>query len=302
MAFISLGLPDSGMGVMWPYMRLDFGANVSLAGLITITVTVMSSISSVVCIRLSRKVNVGTITAVSSMLTAVGMLGYSISGAFWQVCVFAMLTGFGGGGVDATLNDYVAKHYSSRIMNWLHSCWGLGAMLSPIIMTGALNASGSWRSGFLIVGIAQATMAIMFFFTSKFWKKESKVAEKEELSPLAPQMTMKNLAPWLSILCFFLYCGIEMINGVWLKTLLYETRELGTNLSSAAVSVFFGAIMVGRIIIGLFSNKLGNRNAIRIGICVAMLGFVLLTIKSTILCLCAALFIGLGLAPIYPAL
>ncbi|MEG2085269.1 MAG: MFS transporter [Clostridia bacterium] len=214
LAFISLGLPDSGMGVMWPYMRLDFGANVSLAGLITITVTVMSSISSVVCIRLSRKVNVGTITAVSSMLTAVGMLGYSISGAFWQVCVFAMLTGFGGGGVDATLNDYVAKHYSSRIMNWLHSCWGLGAMLSPIIMTGALNASGSWRSGFLIVGIAQATMAIMFFFTSKFWKKESKVAEKEELSPLAPQMTMKNLAPWLSILCFFLYCGIEIINGL----------------------------------------------------------------------------------------
>lgn len=304
LSFISLGLPDSGFGFAWPYMYPSLNVGVESAGLVTIILTMCGAISSVLSIRLSKKMSTGLIVSISSLLTGLAILGYALFNNFYLIVLCAFPLGFGAGGVDASLNNYVAKHFSSRIMNWLHASWGLGAMISPIIMSLAIFNLNGYKSGFYIIASIQLLLALYFLSSLKLWKKNGVKNDKDtNINDNLPNVTLKNLTAWLAILTFFLYCGAENTLMVWLNTFLIESRSINSEFfNGIIVALYSGGIMGGRVLSGVISNKLGNRRIIRVGIVISLIGIMLLFINNEYIMMGSVLLIGLGFAPIYPSL
>ena len=304
LSFISLGLPDSGFGFAWPYMYPNLNVGVESAGLVTIILTMCGAISSVLSIRLSKKMSTGLIVSISSLLTGLAILGYALFNNFYLIVLCAFPLGFGAGGVDASLNNYVAKHFSSRIMNWLHASWGLGAMISPIIMSLAIFNLNGYKSGFYIIASIQLLLALYFLSSLKLWKKNGVKNDKDtNINDNLPNVTLKNLTAWLAILTFFLYCGAENTLMVWLNTFLIESRSINSEFfNGIIVALYSGGIMGGSVLSGVISNKLGNRRIIRVGIVISLIGIMLLFINNEYIMMGSVLLIGLGFAPIYPSL
>ncbi|MDR1905868.1 MAG: MFS transporter [Clostridiales bacterium] len=303
LAYISLGLPDSIWGVMWPNAGADFGAPQEFAGYFTAVISLCSMVSAILSLRLAKKFGAGKITAFSCMLTGTAIfLGGFVRNEYIYF-IIAVTMGFGAGAVDAVLNEYVSKHYSSKIMNWLHASWGIGAMVSPLILTAWIN-SGNWRGGFFTIGAVQILLAALFFSTQFLWKSRRATdgENMETAHPSAPGLTMKNAAPRLSVLLFFLYVGIEVSVGVWLKTLLFVTRGESNTRAGIAVSLYYASIVTGRIISGFISKKIGNKNIIRMGLVLALAGVGMLALKNYYVNLVGVFMIGAGFAPVYPCM
>ncbi len=171
LSFISLGLPDSLIGSAWPIMHVDLGVSMSSAGIITIIISVGTVISSFFSNTLTNKLGTGLVTAISVALTALGLIGFSFAKAFWMLCVFAIPYGIGAGAVDAALNNYVALNYPARHLSWLHCMWGVGASISPYIMSYALTGGLGWENGFRIVFYIQIALSAVLFFALPVWRK-----------------------------------------------------------------------------------------------------------------------------------
>ncbi|MDR2634677.1 MAG: MFS transporter [Clostridiales bacterium] len=304
LAYISLGLPDSSLGVVWPNARFDLGAPLDYAGYLTIVCALSSGISAIFSVKAVKFMGSGKVVAFSGLLTGSGLLLFGLLPLKELLFIPSILLGFGAGAVDAVLNNYVAERYSSKIMNWLHACWGIGATVGPLIVTAWINA-GNWRAAFYTLGAIQLTLAALFFCTLFLWKKDFRSADSSAAAailPSRPDYTMKNLAPWLCVIIFFIYVGLECICGTWLKTLLYVDRGVNNTLAGVAVSVYYGSITGGRIIFGFIAKRLGNRRSIFIGLLSSIAGAGLLFINSYPVSVTAVFLIGLGFAPVYPSM
>lgn len=300
LAYVSLGLPDSVTGVAWPYVRAELNASLDYAGYMALIVTFCGMISSILSLKLSKKIGANKIVAFSCLMTGTAMLLYGTVNNYYLIIPLCFPLGLGSGAVDAVLNNYVSRNYSSRIMNWLHACWGIGAMISPVIMTSWIKA-GHWRYGFFTIGAIQIGLSILFFSTLKLWHSDGVKKNETALPPpYAPDITLKHFAPYLSMLVFLFYVGIEGATGLWLNTLFYEFRGYGTVFSGISVSLYYGSIMVGRLLFGIL--KLSNKNAIRIGIGIAFVAAVGLIIKNQTLNIISVSLLGLGFAPVYPSM
>ncbi len=304
MSYITLGLPDSAYGTALPFIRAELGISLSVAGIFTIILTVFSALSAAIMPRISKRANVGVLLAACSFLTGGSILAVSFSDNYYLICALAIPLGISGGGVDVSINNYVSEHYRSSVMNWVHAAWGLGAMAGPLLVTLALNLDGSWRTGFRILAGIQLVFAAILLITCTIWNKP--YAPKKLPPPVAEDgggaAKRKYAAITLCILSFFVYCGAEVSIGNWLNSMLIDGRGYDTSTGGTCVSVYFGAIMAGRIITGLFSNKLGNRRCVAIGLIAAMTGCGLLFIKNVAATYVAVTMIGLGFAPVYPCL
>ena len=192
LSFISLGLPDSLLGSAWPVMHLDLGVSESIAGVVTMIISFGTIVSSLQSDRLTHKYGAGKVTAVSVFMTAAALFGFSISGKFWQLCLWAIPYGLGAGAVDAALNNFVALHYTSRQMSWLHCCWGLGASISPYIMGAALTGGMGWHGGYRMVSIIQVVLSAVIFLSLPQWKKTPKLNTDEAADRSSKKITEES--------------------------------------------------------------------------------------------------------------
>ena len=312
LAFISLGLPDSVLGVAWPAMRSSLGAPLEAAGLIAIILTSCSALSSVASGVVARRLGPGKIVLASSVLTAAGLLGYSLSPSYFWVLVSALPLGFGAGAVDSTLNGYVATHYSSRHMNWLHASWGIGATIGPFIMTAAMASSGGWRRGYQGISAIQASLALLFILTLGLWSRVGTKATEGRAEPApgpaeAPAVPrihgLDRPEPWIQVAMYALYSACEFSVGIWTASMLVESRGLAAETAGKWISLYYGGIMVGRVLTGFVADRLGNRAMVRAGLGLALAGSVLLVVRGAdYLVLPGLLLLGVGFAPIYPCL
>lgn len=303
--FISLGLPDSLLGVGWPEMYREFAVPQSYAGLVSMTISFGTITSSFFSGKLIHKFGTGKLTAVSVLGTASALLGFNLAPSFVWVLVAAIPLGLGAGAVDAALNEYVAENYQAHHMNWLHSFWGIGALTSPLIMSQILTQDRSWRMGYLVVAIIQFSLAIVLFLTLPMWRgKEKKgVAEHHEKSVIKLSELVKLKKVRLALYAFFLYIGVEATMGLWSSSFLINVKGIDSAKAAMAVSGFFGFIMFGRLISGFVSMLLTNRQLIRIGQVLIVAGaLLLLAATSYPLLLLGICLIGFGCAPIYPAM
>ncbi len=305
-AFISLGLPDSLLGSAWPTMRLEFGAEISSAGIISMIISCGTVISALLSDWLNRKLGTGLVSALSTMLTALALVGFSFAGSVWTMCIFALPLGLGAGSIDAALNNYVALHYNARHMSWLHCFWGVGATLSPNIMSLAIGSQGGWRSGYIWVAVVQGIIAIVLFATLPMWKKTSSAVQEDsiEAKPLGILGAAKIKGVPFMLFAFFCYCTMEATTGLWTASFFSEYKGIDAQTAASYGGLFYIGLMIARFLNGFIADKLGDKRQIRYGLIIVLSGIllVLLPIKSNILSLAGLVIIGLGCAPIYPAI
>lgn len=303
-AFISLGLPDSLLGSAWPVMYQDLNVPMSYAGIVTMIIAGGTIVSSLLSDRITRKFGAGPVTAVSVLMTAVALFGFSVSKSFILLCIWAIPYGLGAGGVDAALNNYVALHYASRHMSWLHSFWGVGATISPYIMGFCLTKGYGYSNGYLSVSVIQIILAAMVFFSLPLWRRNN-VGKEEDVN--RPHLTIRQAVSIRGVkfvlITFFSYIALESTAGLWASSYLVEFRGVKTETAATFASMFFLGITVGRIISGFITEKLGDKLLIRAGSIICMFGIILvaLPVHST-LALVGLVVIGLGCAPIYPSI
>lgn len=315
LSFISLGLPDSLIGSAWPQMHLDLGVSVSSAGIITIIISLGTIISSFFSNSLINKLGTGLLTAISVLLTAIGLIGFSFASAFWMLVVFAIPYGLGAGAVDAALNNYTAIHYPARHYNWLHCMWGVGASTSPYIMSYALSGGLGWGSGFRIVFYIQIALSATIFATLPVWKKAKKQAiergfgsaqelDESSRAKVNTRDIIKIKGVMLAFVAFFAYCAMEQTAGLWATSYLVQYRGIDAAIAAKFASFFYIGITIGRALAGFFADKMGDKLLIRFGGGIILLGILLVAIPSSedMPALVGLIVIGFGCAPIYPAI
>jgi len=297
LSFISLGLPDGSLGISWPLMRLDFNQPIEAAGLIILITLPLSALSSIYSHKLSNKLGIGKVTFLSALLTASSLLGIGFSQNYTMLVFFSIGLGLGQGAVDSLLNSYVAKHYSSRHMTWLHGFWGVGATLGPTIMTTVLKFEYTWSLAYFSLSTLQYIIAFILFLSLGFWLND---VNNTSQSKNKVQFDYRML---YGIALFFLYVGIELSVGLWSNSYLVEEIGLLPSVSGYIVASYYASIMSGRFLSGLISNRLGNRNMIRLGLILSGIGSLLLILFRDInIIRLSLILIGLGFAPLYPSM
>lgn len=306
-AFISLGLPDSLLGSAWPIMQGQLDVPLSYAGIITMIIAGGTIVSSLCADRVIRKLGTGLVTAISVALTATGLMGFSLSTEFWMICLLAIPYGLGAGAIDAALNNYVALHYSSRHMSWLHAFWGVGVTISPYIMSFCLTRNFGWEMGYRSVSLIQIVLTAVLFTTLPLWKKAAKVhTQEEEVIPkvLSVPQALKLKGASNVLIAFFCYCALESTAGLWASSYLVGHRGVDAETAARFAALFYLGITVGRVLNGFIADKFGDRTMIRTGILVMAAGVILvaLPLPTTLPCLIGLVIIGLGCAPVYPCI
>lgn len=309
-AFISLGLPDSILGSAWPSMYGELNVPVSYAGIVSMIIAGGTIVSSLFSDRLIRRLGTGVVTVISVAMTAIALMGFSYSHSFLLLCLWSIPYGLGAGSVDAALNNFVALHYKSKHMSWLHCFWGIGATAGPYIMGLCLTRGLPWNSGYQTIGIIQIVLVVCLLLSLPVWKLKEASSENAESgqSSISLKETVKLPGAKPILVAFFCYCALEATTGLWASSYLVLYKGLSTQTAAKWASLFYLGITAGRFISGFITDKLGDKNMVRLGQAIALLGVVMLLIPNgmlsggTALTLPGLVAIGLGCAPIYPCL
>ncbi|MDD6291697.1 MAG: MFS transporter [Lachnospiraceae bacterium] len=324
LAFISLGLPDSLLGSAWPAMYRDLNAPISCAGMISMTIAAGTIVSSLFSDKMTKKLGTGRLTAASVLLTAAAMFGFSVSHSVVMLFLLAIPYGLGAGAIDAALNNYVALHYNSRHMSWLHCFWGVGASISPYIMGYAIGNGNGWRSGYGIVSAIQIVITAILFCSLPLWKERSSdeaggrgaenECERADNSGAGecrhPEISLRLRDAWkikgvpFVLFAFFGYCAFESTCGLWAGSYLVEYRGLDSQTAATFSSLLFLGITAGRFVSGFVADRIGDHGMIRIGLSTALAGIVLiaLPVPTSVTALVGLVIIGIGAAPVYPSI
>ena len=304
LSFISLGLPDSLLGSAWPKMYPSLGVPVSYAGVISFIIALGTIISSLLSDRLTRRLGAGKVTAFSVLMTAAALFGFSISSSFLSLCLWAVPYGLGAGSVDAALNNYVALHYKSRHMSWLHCMWGVGASVGPSIMGAVMTNGGTWNGGYRTISIMQIVLTAILFISLPLWKKESGNAEGEvKARPMTMGEVLRTKGVVEILVCFFAYSAVEQTTGLWASSFLSLYKGVPAETAASFASFFFIGITIGRGICGFITMKLNDTQMVRMGQIIVLAGVVILLLPlSASVSLLGFVMIGLGCAPIYPSI
>ena len=306
LAFISLGLPDSLLGSAWPSMYPEFGVPVSYAGIVSMIIAAGTIVSSLQSDRMTRMLGTGKVTAISVAMTAAALFGFSITKSFWILCIWAIPYGLGAGSVDAALNNYVALHYKSKHMSWLHYMFGVVATLGPYMMGYALSNQKGWNMGYRYIGMIQIVLTVILFVSLPLWKKRDvKQTESEPVEDKAFSLkqVVKIQGAKEVMICFFCYCALEQTAGLWASSYLTLYKGVAAETAASFASVFFIGITAGRALSGFVTMKLNDTQMIRLGQALIAAGIVAMLLPGTPeLSLIGLSLIGLGCAPIYPSI
>ena len=306
LAFISLGLPDGLLGAAWPTMYQEFAVPVSYAGAVSMIISFGTILSSLQSDRLTRRLGTGKVTAISVGMTAAALFGFSFSHSFVAVCLWAIPYGLGAGSVDASLNNYVALHYESRHMSWLHCMWGIGATLGPYVMGYALTGGKGWNAGYRYIGIMQVVLTAILVFSLPLWvkrKEEGTGGTEVEAKALSIREVLKIRGAKEVLFCFFCSSAIESTAGLWASSYLNLQKGIPAETAASYAGMFYLGITIGRALSGFITMKLNDVQMIRMGQCIIALGIIVVFLPgAAVVSLVGLVLIGLGCAPVYPCI
>lgn len=304
LAFISLGLPDSLLGAAWPSMQPELGVPLSYAGGISVIIAGGTIVSSLFSNYLIHKLGTGKVTAISVGMTAAALFGFSLSGSYWQLCLWGIPYGLGAGSVDAALNNFVALHYKARHMSWLHCFWGIGATAGPYIMGFVLTRGLSWNAGYRTISILQIILTAVLIFTLPLWKGNGggNDSSEEEQRPLSLLQVIKLPGAKGVLVGFFCYCSVEATAGLWASSYMVD-RGVSAQTAAKWAALFYLGITLGRFVCGFITAKINDKNMIRIGQMLIACGILFLFLPfGNSLAFMGLILTGVGCAPVYPSL
>lgn len=309
LAFISLGLPDSLLGSAWPSMYGELQVPISYAGVISVVIALGTVVASLLSDRLTKRVGAGVVTAVSVAMTALALFGFSTSHSFLMLCLWSIPYGLGAGSVDAALNNYVALHYASRHMSWLHCMWGVGTMIGPYIMGHALTSGQGWNMGYRSISVLQLGLTVILVMSLPLWKKRKTTKDSDEKQENTKEKAL-SLKQILSIrgakevlITFFCYCALEQTAILWASSYMVLQCGISAERAASLASLFFTGITVGRAINGFLTMRLSDTFLIRMGQGIILAGIIVMLLPFGVnVTFCGLILIGLGCAPIYPCI
>ena len=307
LGFVSLGLPDTLIGIAWPSVRGTFSLQHSDVAWIFFGSGCSYLLSSIFAGRLLKLMSVGSLLAGSSLLVGMSGLNFGFAHVWPLFASGALLHGLGSGAIDAGLNHYVANHFSARHMNWLHACYSLGAMIGPLIMTGMIAWTHSWRGGYLLVASILLVLALSFGLTRRLWNdpelRPDSSLQTQSVQHISTAQAFRDRTVWWHIALFFIYAGIEVSLGQWSFSILTESRGITPEVAGVWVAVYWGSILGGRILFGFIVDRFDLDSLVRSSMAVVLFGTALFAWNPAPIMNPIALGIaGLGLAPIYPCL
>ena len=301
LSFISLGLPDALLGSAWPVMHVQIHADIADAGTIAMIISAMTVISSLNADRMIRRFTTGRVTLVSVAMTAAALFGFSCSRTFLQLCLWAVPYGLGAGAVDSALNNYVALHYESRHMSWLHCFWGVGASIGPYVMGMALTGQGSWPLGYRIIGVLQCILTAVLFFSLPLWKHSEASETGGKALGFAKAVKIPGAAKIM--IAFLCYSAAETSAGLWASSYLTAYRGIEPEQAAFWASLFYLGITCGRAVSGFIADRIGDNGMIRLGQSIMFTGVLMILLPlPEIFALCGLTVFGLGCAPVYPSI
>ena len=303
-SFISLGLPDALLGSAWPIMYQQFQVSVSYAGMISMTIAAGTIVSSLLSDRLTRRMGTGLVTAISVAMTALALWGFSVSNSFWMLLLWAIPYGLGAGGVDASINNYVAIHYSSSHMSWLHCMWGLGATIGPSIMGYTLSTGLQWNMGYRYISFFQLALTAVLLVSLPLWKgRNTGALDSKEGKPLSLKQILRIPGAKEVMVAFFCYCGLEQVAALWASSYLVLHKGIPEETAASFAALFFIGITLGRGLNGFLTYKFSDTQLIRLGEGVILLGVAAMLLPlGEYAALTGLILVGLGCAPIYPCI
>ncbi len=306
-SFIGVGLPDSVLGTAWPAMYREFALPISLAGYIGMVVSLGTIVSSLMSAFLIKRLGTGLLTAISTLLTALALLGFSFTShpAFFFLLAFPL--GLGAGAIDTALNNFVALHYSAAKMSFLHCFYGIGVAVSPFIMSMALGNDGDWRRGYFIVALLQAGITFLTFLSLPLWskiqKRDRNNGEEIEERTLSLGGLLKMRKVRLSCFAFFTICSLELTAGMWCSSYFVNVKNMPPDRSALITMLFYVGLTLGRFLSGVFANRLGRRRILRISLYILPVALALFALPFNVgLSAAALLLVGVGVGPVYPNL
>jgi len=306
-AFISLGLPDALLGSAWPVMQPDLSVPYEFAGIVQVLISAGTIVSSMFSGLLIKRFGTGKLTAISVALTAGALMAFAATPSFWVILLASIPLGLGGGAVDSALNAYVANHYESRHMSWLHSFWGVGALGGPLVLSMLLRHGFPWRRGYASIGTFQIVLVLILIAAIPLWDKvktRKLNGEKEDPHhhiPFFAALKIKGVP--MALIVFLFYCGIETTMGLWGGSFLFKVKGLTPAAAATWVSLYYGSITLGRLLTGFLTYKLSNNTMIRSGALIILSGVVLMLIPLSLpFTLAGFIIIGFGCAPIFPSM
>lgn len=304
-AFISLGLPDAILGSAWPVIHQELNVSISFAGIITMIISGGTIVSSLLSGKVIRKFGTGKVTMASVFMTAIGLIGICYAPGYFWLCILGVPLGVGAGAVDSALNNFVALHYKARHMNWLHCFWGIGATAGPLLMSLFLAKKNGWRMGYLTIGMIQTLLVICLAVTLPVWKKFERSANlttsEKPSTTITTLLTMKGAKS--ALVAFFCYCSVEATTGLWGSSFLVTSKGIDAERAAQWISLYYLGITIGRFLAGFLAIRLNNKKLILLGHIICICGIVILIIPFSIyFSLMGLIFIGLGCAPIFPAM
>lgn len=309
LAFISLGIPDSLLGSAWPSMYGELQVSISYAGVISVVIALGTVVASLLSDRLTKRLGAGVVTAVSVAMTASALFGFSISHSFLMLCLWSIPYGLGAGSVDAALNNYVAVHYASRHMSWLHCMWGIGTMIGPCIMGHALTNGQSWNMGYRYISILQLGLTVILILSLPLWKKrktetaEKKGQTKETEKALSLKQIFAVRGAKEVLFTFFCYCALEQTTILWASSYMVLQCGISAERAAGLAALFFTGITVGRAVNGFLTIRLSDVFLIRMGQGIILCGIIVMLLPFGItMTFLGLILIGLGCAPIYPCI
>lgn len=310
LSFISLGLPDTVLGTVWPEMRHAFGKTLDYAGVLIAMTTIISAITSFGSGYVTQRLSTWAILTACGFMTAAAMFGYAFSPAWAMLLFFTVFFGIGQGAVDTAVNSTMSRHYSSRHMNWVHCCWGIGATGGPFIISTVFAMDASWRVGYGVIGTIQAVLAVIFLLSRRLWDAAPSEEAPGPENPALPQEADGSLTPAAQrlasvsgMLFYFLYSGVEIVVGLWGASWLIGRYHITPASAAMIITLYWGALTAGRFLVGFFAERFTNRSLIRGGIAIAFCSAALLALDpGCMISEMALVLIGLGVAPLYPTM
>lgn len=305
-AFISLGLPDALLGSAWPLIHKELTIPLSHAGILSMLISGFTVVSGLLTTRLVRRMGTGLTSAFSVALTAVAMFGFSCSTTFAELVFWTIPFGLGAGAVDAALNNYVALHYSSRHMSWLHAFWGVGVILGPGIMEYSLTHIQSWEKGFVYAGLLQLIPTAILFLSLRLWDRSAITSQHDPIqhNHLTFKQIFKIQGVFNILIAFFCYCALERSIALWASSYMVLNCHISPEKAAGYAALFFIGLTSGRFLNGFIADRFGDQKMIRWGIFLILGGIAIsmLPLSSYLHIVISFIIMGLGAAPIYPSI
>ena len=309
LTYLSVALPGSTLGLLWPSMRATIHEPVDALGLVLFAGVLTSAVSSAVTGRLLSRMSAGPVLALGTATVGVALAMEAAAPALCVIVLGSAVFSLGFGAIDAALNVYAAGHFGARDINWLHASYGLGATLGPLLVTALLRGGLGWRgtmgSMACVIALVAALLAITWRRASGGQRRAAADRSEEMLTPAASGDTAPR--KWSAIFAGVTFTtvetGLESAAGIWGYVFLTSGRGLPAVVAGVAVSAYWAMMFVGRALLGMVAARLGAARVLAWAVASVPVGALLMTLPGpAFVAVVGMMTLGLATAPIFPLL